>query len=179
MKTSARPRPKNAPARRQRAVRPWMVIAVLALLAVGAVSVWALGRGPSPPGTAAGASDGVVVQATGVVVQATGGTWTNITPDRLAAMLQQKDFTLLNVKTPYVGEISGTDLYIPYPDLVARATDLPADKASKIVVYCRSGAESAIAAQALVALGYTNVDNLAGGMNAWTASGRQIVQVQR
>ena len=172
MKTSARPRPKNAPARRQRAVRPWMVIAVLALLAVGAVSVWALGRGPSSPGTAAGASDGVVVQATG-------GTWTNITPDRLAAMLQQKDFTLLNVKTPYVGEISGTDLYIPYPDLVARATDLPADKASKIVVYCRSGAESAIAAQALVGLGYTNVDNLAGGMNAWTASGRQIVQVQR
>ena len=36
------------------------------------------------------------------------------------------DFTLLNVKTPYIGEIDGTDLYIPYTDLAGprvRAAD--------------------------------------------------------
>jgi len=27
-------------------------------------------------------------------------------------MLGHKDFTLVNVKTPYIGEIAGTDLYI-------------------------------------------------------------------
>jgi hypothetical protein len=43
----------------------------------------------------------------------------------------------------------------------------------------RSGNESAIAAQALIDLGYTNLDNLDGGMNAWTASGRQLVQLDR
>jgi rhodanese-related sulfurtransferase len=113
------------------------------------------------------------------VVQANGGHWTNITPDTLATMLGRKDFTLLNVKTPYIGEIAGTDLYIPYTDLTARAAQLPADKTARVVVYCRSGNESAIAAQTLIDLGYANIDNLVGGMNAWTASGRQLVQLNR
>lgn len=93
--------------------------------------------------------------------------------------LEHKDFTLLNVKTPYIGEIAGTDLYVPYVDLAARAAQLPKDKTAKIVIYCRSGNESAIAAQTLIDLGYTNIDNLDGGMNAWSASGRALVQVNR
>lgn len=145
---------------------------VVALLAV--IAGWAILSGQSGTGrsTASGGSDGTVVQANG-------GHWTNITPDRLAAMLGRKDFTLLNVKTPYVGEIAGTDLYIPYTDLTARAAQLPANKGAKIVVYCRSGNESAVAAQTLIDLGYTNIDNLDGGMTAWTASGRQLVQLNR
>lgn len=115
----------------------------------------------------------------GTIVQASGGQWVNITPEKLASMLKQKDFALLNVKVPYSGEIAGTDLYIPYTDVKARAQDLPADKTAKIVVYCRSGHESAIAAQSLVDLGYTNIDNLDGGMTAWTASGGQLIQVVR
>ena len=55
----------------------------------------------------------------------------------------------------------------------------PADKTAPIVVYCRSGNESAIASQTLLDLGYTNIENLDGGMNAWSASGRQIIQVSR
>lgn len=113
------------------------------------------------------------------VIQAQGGSWTNIAPDTLASKLKTKDFTLLNVKTPYIGEIDGTDLYIPYTDLAARASELPANKAAAIVVYCRSGHESAIAAQTLLDLGYTNIDNLDGGMTAWTASGRSLVQLPR
>jgi rhodanese-related sulfurtransferase len=113
------------------------------------------------------------------VVQAEGGHWTNITPERLASMLKTKDFTLLNVKVPYSGEISGTDLYIPYTALTARAAQLPSDRAAPIVVYCRSGNESAIAAQTLLDLGYTNIENLDGGMTAWVASGRELVQLNR
>ena len=115
----------------------------------------------------------------GTLVQPSGGTWTNITPDTLATMLQNKDFTLLNVKTPYSGEIAGTDLYIPYDQLAQRATELPTDKHSAIVVYCRSGHESAMAAQTLFTLGYDNIKNLDGGMTAWAASGRQLVTVDR
>jgi rhodanese-related sulfurtransferase len=145
---------------------------VVALVAV--VAGWAVLSGSFGTGTAssAGGSDGTVVQARG-------GHWTNITPDKLAALLGAKDFTLLNVKTPYIGEIAGTDLYIPYDQVAARAAELPQDKSAKIVVYCRSGNESAIAAQTLVDLGYTNIDNLDGGMNAWTATGRQLVQLNR
>jgi len=42
------------------------------------------------------------------------------------------------------------------------------DKSAKVLVYCRSGVESAQAAQTLLTLGYTSVWNLDGGMNAWT-----------
>ncbi len=155
--------------------RRWALLGsglVVALIAV--IAGWALLSGhPGTGGSTASGGSG------GMVVQANGGHWTNITPDSLAAMLEKKDFTLLNVKTPYIGEIAGTDLYIPYTDLTARAAQLPADKGAKIVVYCRSGNESAIAAQTMIDLGYTNIDNLDGGMTAWTASGRQLVQLNR
>jgi rhodanese-related sulfurtransferase len=151
----------------------WIGVAV-AVAAVVVVAVLGVGLlNGSPKGSADTAS------AEGTTVQANGGHWTNITPDRLATMLGHKDFTLLNVKTPYSGEIDGTDLYIPYDQVAARAAELPADKAAKVVVYCRSGHESAMAAQSLIDLGYTNIDNLDGGMTAWTASGRQLVTVDR
>jgi phage shock protein E len=155
--------------------RRWLLLGsglVVALIAV--ISGWALLSGRSGTGnpTASGGSSGTVVQANG-------GRWTNITPDALASTLPAKDFTLLNVKTPYMGEIAGTDLYIPYTQVAARAAELPRDKSAKITVYCRSGNESSIAAQTLIDLGYTNIDNLDGGMTAWTASGRQLVQLNR
>ncbi len=108
-----------------------------------------------------------------------GGSWTNVGPDELASMMTTKDFTLLNVKTPYIGEIAGTDLYIPYDQLAARASELPADKAAKIVVYCRAGNESRVALATLAALGYTNLWNLDKGMESWTASGRSLIQKSR
>ena len=154
--------------------RRWALLAsALGVALIAVVAGWAILSGP---GTGGAASTGV---PQGTVVQANGGHWTNITPDTLAGMLNAKDFTLLNVKTPYIGEIAGTDLYIPYTDLAPRASQLPSDKGARIVVYCRSGNESAIAAQTLIDLGYTNIDNLDGGMNAWTASGRQLVQLNR
>jgi rhodanese-related sulfurtransferase len=112
-------------------------------------------------------------------VRGNGGHWTNVTPDRLAQMMRSKDFTLLNVKTPYSSEIAGTDLYIPYDQLKARAAELPTDKGARLLVYCRSGVQSAQAAQALLDLGYSSVWNLDGGMNAWQASGRTLVNLNR
>ncbi len=148
------------------------VVAVLAVMAIGFV---ALG-GASPNAGSGGGSSTVTGEA---IHQATGGSWTNVTPDRLAQMLQNKDFTFVNVKTPYIGEIDRTDLYIPYGQLTARASELPPVKSSKILVYCRSGAESAIASQTLLDLGYTNVWNLDGGMTAWQSSGRTLIQMNR
>jgi rhodanese-related sulfurtransferase len=160
------------------------VAVALVVLTVG----WAVlsngSGGRSATGTATGIATGTATgtdqpAVQGTVVQANGGRWTNITPDTLASMLDHKDFTLLNVKTPYIGEIAGTDLYIPYTNLTSRAAQLPTDKGARIVVYCRSGNESAIASQTLLDLGYTNILNLDGGMAAWTASGRAIVQLAR
>jgi phage shock protein E len=152
------------------------LVAAVAILAVGLAVI--LG-GSGPRMGSADATAGSTAGSDGTLVQADGGTWTNITPDKLAAMLEAKDFTLLDVKTPYIGEIAGTDLYIPYDQVATRAAELPADKSAKLVVYCRSGHESAIAAQTLIDLGYTNIDNLDGGMSAWTESGRSLVQLPR
>ncbi len=157
------------------------VLIVVIVLAVGVVIGADLVFGAIAGGGGAGPSATPVATSSqvGVTVQGVGGHWTNVSPDQLAQMLTHKDFTLVNVKTPYIGEIEGTDLYIPYDQLAARASELPSNKSAKILVYCRSGVESAQAAQTLLDLGYTNVWNLDGGMNAWQASGRTLVNKNR
>jgi phage shock protein E len=171
---AGRPVKASSSRRPARGVLAAIVVAIVAIVGIGA-AVLLSGQGPAAAGTGAAGTTAM----TGTVVQGSGGTWLDISPDTLAAEMKAKDFTLLNVKTPYIGEISGTDLYIPYTQLAARASELPADKTSRIVVYCRSGNESAIASQTLLDLGYTNIQNLDGGMNAWTASGRSLVQKNR
>jgi rhodanese-related sulfurtransferase len=147
-------------------------VVLVAVLAVAAVAGLGLIGGGSSGG-------GANTSPSYAIVQGNGGHWTNVSADQLAQMLTHKDFTLLNVKTPYIGEIAGTDLYIPYDQLAARQSELPASKSAKILVYCRSGVESVQAAQTLLSLGYTNVWNLDGGMNAWQQSGRGLVNLNR
>jgi len=124
------------------------------------------------------ACQGKPAQVTGETVNVAGGSYTDVTPDELNAMLQNKDFVFVNVHIPFAGNIAGTDLSIPYDQIVdpANLAQLPADKNAKIVLYCRSGRMSAIAAEGLVSLGYTNVWNLTGGMVDWENAGYEIEQ---
>jgi phage shock protein E len=104
------------------------------------------------------------------------GTVTPLKAEQLDQMLAgSKDFTLVNVHTPYEGDLPKTDLAIPYDQIDAHLGQLSA-KDAKIVLYCRSGRMSDIAARRLVELGYTHVYDLTGGMVAWEASGRSLVQ---
>ena len=57
--------------------------------------------------------------------------------------------------------------------------DRTVDQDAPIVVYCRTGHESAIAAQIQVGLDYRNIKNLDGGMTAWTARGRPLINLNR
>lgn len=104
-----------------------------------------------------------------------GGSYLDIPADRLAEMLAAKDFVLVNVHVPYEGELAQTDAFIPYDRIAEETAALPADKAARIVLYCRSGSMSAIAARTLVGLGYTSVYNLDGGLNAWRARGFEVL----
>ena len=100
---------------------------------------------------------------------------TKLTNLQLAAMLGQKDFFLVNVHIPYEGEIKDTDAFIAYDSIADNVDKLPPDKNAKIVVYCRSGGMSAIAARELIRLGFTQVSDLAGGMIDWEKSGYKII----
>ena len=104
-------------------------------------------------------------------VSVPGGSYLNISAAQLRAMLDKKDFAFVNVHVPYEGEITKTDAFVSYNEIEQNLGKLPTDKNAKIVLYCRSGRMSAIAAETLVRLGYTNVWNVEGGMIAWEALG--------
>ncbi len=104
------------------------------------------------------------------------GSYTNVEAKGLKQMLDHKNFTLVNVHVPYVGEIAQTDVFIPYNDVDQKMSQLPVDKSAMIVLYCSSGHMSSIAAEKLVGLGYTDVWNLQGGMGSWMNQGFSLIQ---
>jgi rhodanese-related sulfurtransferase len=95
----------------------------------------------------------------------------SISAGELKTMMENKDFTLINVHIPYAGDITGTDMSIPFNEIGERL-DLPKD--SRIVLYCRSGSMSQTATKKLAELGYTNVFDLKGGMIRWQQEGNEI-----
>lgn len=113
------------------------------------------------------------VEVVGQQVTAAGGSYMDISVTELQTMLAHKDFTLVNVHIPFEGDITGTDLSIPYDQIAQNLDKLP-DKSAKIVLYCRSGRMSSMAAETLVGVGYTNIWNLSGGMSAWEQAGLKI-----
>jgi hydroxyacylglutathione hydrolase len=66
------------------------------------------------------------------------------------------------------GHIPGS-LHIPLGRLVSQMTDRP--RTQPVVLVCESGSRSSIGASLLTATGFTDVTNLAGGINAWRQEG--------
>jgi rhodanese-related sulfurtransferase len=48
------------------------------------------------------------------------------------------------------------------------------DKSAEMILYCGGGFRSALAADNLQKMGYTNVSSMAGGWRAWQAAGAPI-----
>jgi len=83
-------------------------------------------------------------------------------------------FVFIDVRTPEeyaAGHIPGAKL-IPLAELEARLSEVPRDR--QVYLYCRSGRRSAKAAELLAKHGYTNIENIAGGILAWKAAGYPI-----
>jgi molybdopterin/thiamine biosynthesis adenylyltransferase/rhodanese-related sulfurtransferase len=63
-------------------------------------------------------------------------------------------------------------LHLPRGLLELQVEGRVPDKDRKIIVYCAGGTRSALAAQALGQLGYSDVASMAGGFNKWKDEGR-------
>lgn len=93
--------------------------------------------------------------------------------DALATELAEKAPFLLDVRSQAEwdkdGYIEGA-VNIPFADFLSNLDKLPAEKDARIVVYCASGHRGSMVAMALHLMGYTDVVNLGGGLNAWKAA---------
>ena len=109
------------------------------------------------------AGGAVAQQAPGRAVAVDGGgQYRDIMVPELQAMLQQKNFPLVNVHVPYAGDIPLTDASIRYDEIASHLDQLPADKNAPIVLYCRSGRRSSLAQDRLLEMGYRHVINAGG-----------------
>jgi len=96
-------------------------------------------------------------------------------PAAFAEAMRDPQRVVINVHTPDEGSIRNTDLAIPFDQLRDRADELPADRDSRLAVYCMSGNMSAIAVDTLAEMGYRDLTELDGGMEALRRSGRTLV----
>lgn len=99
-----------------------------------------------------------------------------IQPRKLNELLEQGKADVIDVRSANdyaMGHIPGSH-NIPLGYLSARHAEIPADRS--VVFQCQGGTRSIIATSLIAAHGYTNLLDLAGGIDAWTADGRRIEQ---
>ena len=121
------------------------------------------------------------------LVAAAKATIENLTARQLEAELSTGTVVLVDVREP--DELASGALpdavHIPRGMLEFRADpasphhDPRLDPSQRVVLYCASGARSALGAKALIELGYRNVAHLDGGINAWTDTGRPVEPLLR
>lgn len=88
-----------------------------------------------------------------------------------AADLRENGALMLDVRTVEEwneAHIPNASL-IPLDQLEARVSEVPTDV--PVVIYCRSGNRSQTALWILRSAGFTNVNNMLGGINAWMEAG--------
>ena len=93
----------------------------------------------------------------------------NITAEEAKKIMDSREgYIILDVREQEEydkGHVPGAIL-IPYMQIEEKAKGMLPDKNQLILVYCRSGRRSKIAAEALVELGYTNIKEF-GGIIDW------------
>ena len=98
-----------------------------------------------------------------------GAVYVNITAEEAKQIMDSEEgYIILDVRTQEEydqGHIPGA-IVISHKEIAERAEEVLTDKDQLILVYCRSGRRSKIAAEALVELGYTNIKEF-GGILDW------------
>ncbi len=94
------------------------------------------------------------------------------------AISDNPDAFLLDVRTQSEWEQDGhleDATLIPHTELESRESELPNDKDSLILLYCRSGNRSQTASQTLIDMGFTNLMELEVGITGWKSANMPVV----
>ncbi len=97
----------------------------------------------------------------------------------LAARLEGgEEPVLLDLREPdeHAGGLLPGGIPLPRGFLELRIEALVPDRSTAVVLYCAGGVRSALGAQALELLGYSDVVSLAGGVGAWRQAGLALEQ---
>ena len=98
-----------------------------------------------------------------------GAVYMNITAEEAKQIMDSEEgYIILDVRTQEEydqGHIPGA-IVISHEEIAEKAEKMLTDKDQLILVYCRSGRRSKIAAEALAELGYTNIKEF-GGIIDW------------
>ena len=98
-----------------------------------------------------------------------GAVYMNITAEEAKQIMDTEEgYIILDVRTQEEydqGHIPGA-IVISHDEIVEKAEEVLTDKDQLILIYCRSGRRSKLAAEALVELGYTNIREF-GGIIDW------------
>ena len=98
-----------------------------------------------------------------------GAVYVNITAEEAKEIMDSEEgYIILDVRTQEEydeGHIPGA-IVISHEEIAEKAEKVLTDKNQLILVYCRSGRRSKIAAEALAELGYTNIKEF-GGIIDW------------
>ena len=95
---------------------------------------------------------------------------TNITPEEVKKRLDAGEkLNLIDVREPHENAESNIGgRLIPVGNIQSmQIEDIEDLRNEEVILYCRSGNRSGIAAMVLDQLGFTNTKNLTGGMLAW------------
>ena len=93
-----------------------------------------------------------------------------VSPNELKKMIAENvDFQLIDVREPYEYEVANLGGTLIPLSILSEKTDL-ISKEKQVVVHCKSGGRSAKAIAQLEALGFTNLWNLVGGIDAFYSS---------
>ena len=97
-----------------------------------------------------------------------GAVYMNITAEEAKQIMDTEEgYIILDVRTQEEydeGHIPGA-IVISHEEIAEKAEKVLTDKEQLILVYCRSGRRSKLAAEALVELGYTNIKEFGGIIN--------------
>ena len=94
------------------------------------------------------------------------------------AIAEYNDGFLLDVRTTSEWEQDGyieNATLIPHTELESREGELPQDKDTLILLYCRSGNRSQDAAETLIGMGFTNLIELKSGITGWKDAGMPVM----